>query len=473
MDYLPIFCQLHHKDCLLVGGGDIAERKARLLLDAGARLTVNACKFSPQFHLWAEQNRVTLVHGEFAPELLAEKWLVIAATDRVEVNALVYQSANQQRIFCNVVDDPKRASFIMPSIIDRSPIMVAISSGGKAPVLARLLREKLEAMLPQHLGQLARLAGNLRLRVKRQFSAMTARRRFWEKLLSHDRLAQSLANDDQTQANQLVEQLFSTPLEDRGEVILVGAGPGDAGLLTLKGLQQIQQADVVIYDRLVSDEVMNLVRRDAERIFVGKRAGHHCVPQEQINQILLEQAQQGKRVVRLKGGDPFIFGRGGEELETLSGSGIPFSVVPGITAASGCSAYSGIPLTHRDHAQSVRLVTGHAKTDGQLDWDNLAAEKQTLVFYMGLSQAGEIQQQLIRHGMSSETPVALVENGTSRRQRVVSGELSQLALLSQQVSSPSLIIVGSVVSLREKLNWFSSQEQTNQNMQQKQAEQVG
>lgn len=473
MDYLPIFCQLHHKDCLLVGGGDIAERKARLLLDAGAWVTVNACEFSPQFHLWAEQNRITLVHGEFAPELLAEKWLVIAATDRVEVNALVYQSANQQRIFCNVVDDPKRASFIMPSIIDRSPIMIAISSGGKAPVLARLLREKLEAMLPQHLGQLARIAGNLRQRVKRQFSAMTARRRFWEKLLSHDRLAQSLANDDQTQANQLVEQLFSTPLEDRGEVVLVGAGPGDAGLLTLKGLQQIQQADVVVYDRLVSDEVMNLVRRDAERIFVGKRAGHHCVPQDQINQILLEQAQQGKRVVRLKGGDPFIFGRGGEELETLSDSGIPFSVVPGITAASGCSAYSGIPLTHRDHAQSVRLVTGHAKADGQLDWANLAAEEQTLVFYMGLSQASEIQQQLIRQGMSSETPVALVENGTSRRQRVVSGELSQLALLSQQVSSPSLIIVGSVVSLREKLNWFSSQEQTNPNIQQEQAEQAG
>ncbi|MCB5324616.1 siroheme synthase CysG [Yersinia intermedia] len=458
MDYFPIFCQLQHKACLLVGGGEVAERKARLLLDAGAVITVNACEFTLQFHHWAEQGLLTLVCGEFVPDLLAEKWLVIAATDQVAVNALVYQSANLQRVFCNVVDDPKRTSFIMPSIIDRSPIMIAISSGGKAPVLARLLREKLEAMLPQHLGQLAQLAGNLRQRVKQHFTAMADRRRFWEKLLTHDRLAQSLANDDQVQIEQHIEHLFNAPLSDRGEVILVGAGPGDAGLLTLKGLQQIQQADVVVYDRLVSDEVMNLVRRDAERIFVGKESGYHCVPQESINQLLLQQAQQGKRVVRLKGGDPFIFGRGGEELETLAEAGIPFSVVPGITAASGCSAYSGIPLTHRDHAQSVRLITGHAKKDTQLDWANLAAEKQTLVFYMGLSQAGEIQRQLIQHGMPTTTPVALVENGTSRHQRVVSGELSQLGLLSQQVNSPSLIIVGSVVRLREKLNWFSSAE---------------
>ena len=458
MDYLPIFCQLQHKACLLVGGGEIAERKARLLLDAGALLTVNACAFSPQFHEWAALGRVRLVEGEFSAALLAEKWLVIAATDRIEVNALVYQCANQQRVFCNVVDDPKRASFIMPSIIDRSPIMVAVSSGGKAPVLARLLREKLEAVLPQHLGKLAQLGGSLRQRVKRHFTGTGARRRFWEKLFAHDRLAQSLANDDLVLAERQIEQLFNCPADESGEVVLVGAGPGDAGLLTLKGLQQIQQADVVVYDRLVSDEVMTLVRRDAERIFVGKRAGHHCVPQEQINRILLEQAQQGKRVVRLKGGDPFIFGRGGEELETLADANIPFSVVPGITAASGCSAYSGIPLTHRDHAQSVRLVTGHAKSDGGLDWATLAAGQQTLVFYMGLTQAADIQRQLIAHGMPATTPVALVENGTSCRQRVIEGELNQLGMLAQQATSPSLIIVGSVVGLRSKLNWFSSQE---------------
>ncbi|WP_411704253.1 siroheme synthase CysG [Edaphovirga cremea] len=461
MDYLPIFCQLQQKACLLVGAGEVAERKARLLLNAGAELTVNATAFSAQFEHWAENGDLTLVRGPFAANLLAEKWLVIAATDRVEVNALVYQTANQMRVFCNVVDDPKRASFIMPSIIDRSPIMVAVSSGGKAPVLARLLREKLEATLPQHLGKLAQIAGSLRQRVKQQFSLGSSRRRFWEALFNHDRLAQSLANHDKHQSEQHIERLFSQPIAQQGEVVLVGAGPGDAGLLTLKGLQQIQQADVVVYDRLVSDEIMNLVRRDAERIFVGKRAGHHCVPQDEINQILVQQAQQGKRVVRLKGGDPFIFGRGGEELETLAPAGIPFSVVPGITAASGCSAYSGIPLTHRDHAQSVRLVTGHAKTEGCLDWDNLAGGKQTLVFYMGLSQAGEIQRQLIDHGMPASMPVALVENGTTPRQKVVTGELSQLALLSQQVVSPSLIIVGSVVALREKMNWFASLNQVN------------
>lgn len=286
---------------------------------------------------------------------------------------------------------------------------------------------------------------------------MAERRRFWEKLFANDRIAQSLANNDPAAIHSQTETLFSTPLDNQGEVVLVGAGPGDAGLLTLKGLQQIQQADIVVYDRLVSDDVMKLVRRDADRVFVGKRAGYHCVPQEEINQILLREAQSGKRVVRLKGGDPFIFGRGGEELETLCEAGIPFSVVPGITAASGCSAYSGIPLTHRDYAQSVRLVTGHLKSSGEeLDWASLAAEKQTLVFYMGLNQAPAIEKNLLACGMPSETPCALVEKGTATTQKVVQGTLEQLAALAQQVQSPSLIIVGRVVGLREKLNWFSN-----------------
>lgn len=456
MDHLPIFCQLRGRDCLLVGGGDVAERKARLLLDAGARLTVNALEYVPQFRVWAEAGALTLAEGEFNPSLLDTSWLAIAATDNDAVNQQVSEAAESRRIFCNVVDAPKAASFIMPSIIDRSPLMVAVSSGGTSPVLARLLREKLESLLPLHLGQVAHYAGQLRARVKKQFATIAERRRFWEKLFSHDRLAQSLANQDKIAIEQVTEQLLTEPLDHRGEVVLVGAGPGDAGLLTLKGLQQIQQADVVVYDRLVSDDIMNLVRRDADRVFVGKRAGYHCVPQDEINQILLREAQQGKRVVRLKGGDPFIFGRGGEELETLCNAGIPFSVVPGITAASGCSAYSGIPLTHRDYAQSVRLVTGHLKTGGELDWENLAAEKQTLVFYMGLNQAGNIQDNLITYGMPADMPVALVENGTAIKQRVVSGVLSQLSELAQRVESPALIIVGRVVGLRDKLNWFSS-----------------
>jgi len=454
VDHLPIFCQLRGRACLLVGGGDVAERKARLLLDAGAQLTVNALTFIPQFTAWAAEGMLTLVEGEFSETLLDECWLAIAATDNDAVNQRVSDAAEARRIFCNVVDAPKEASFIMPSIIDRSPLMVAISSGGTSPVLARLLREKLESLLPQHLGHVAKFAGQLRSRVKRHFATMSERRRFWEKLFVNDRLAQSLANQNMVAVESITEQMLNEPLDNRGEVVLVGAGPGDAGLLTLKGLQQIQQADVVVYDRLVSDEIMNLVRRDADRVFVGKRAGYHCVPQEEINQILLREAQSGKRVVRLKGGDPFIFGRGGEELETLCHASIPFSVVPGITAASGCSAYSGIPLTHRDYAQSVRLVTGHLKTGGELDWANLAAEKQTLVFYMGLNQAAAIQEQLIAHGMQADMPVALVENGTSVQQRVVSGTLSELGELAQQVKSPSLIIVGRVVALRDKLKWF-------------------
>lgn len=456
MDHLPIFCQLQGRACLLVGGGDVAERKARLLMEAGARVTVNALDFSPQFHVWAEQGMITLVQGEFDAALLDVCWLAIAATDNDVVNQQVSESCESRRIFCNVVDAPKQASFIMPSIIDRSPLMVAVSSGGTSPVLARLLREKLEAILPLHLGKIASYAGTLRGRVKANFKTMAERRRFWEKFFTNDRLAQYLANEDKQAVDKETKSMFATPLDHRGEVVLVGAGPGDAGLLTLKGLQQIQQADVVVYDRLVSDDIMNLVRRDADRIFVGKRAGYHCVPQEEINQILLREAQSGKRVVRLKGGDPFIFGRGGEELETLCDGGIPFSVVPGITAASGCSAYSGIPLTHRDYAQSVRLITGHLKTGGELDWENLAAEKQTLVFYMGLNQAPAIQEKLIQYGMSAEMPVALVENGTAVKQRVVSGILSELGELSTQVESPALIIVGRVVALRDKLNWFSN-----------------
>ncbi|MGE6294977.1 siroheme synthase CysG [Aeromonas media] len=455
MDYLPIFCRLDNKPVLLVGGGEVAERKARLLLDAGAHLTVVAPELDPELAELAANGSIEWLAGEFAPAQLTGKWLVVAATDRREVNALVYQSANQARIFANVVDDPKRSSFIMPSIIDRSPLMVAISSGGKAPVLARLLREKLEALLPQHLGAIAAFAGSLRERVKARFASMGERRRFWERLLGADRLGQALARGDSASASQLADSLFADESQTGGEVVLVGAGPGDPGLLTLHALRQMQQADVVVYDRLVSDEVMALVRRDAKRIFVGKQAGNHCVPQEGINQLLLDEAKKGQRVVRLKGGDPFIFGRGGEELETLVGSGIGFQVVPGITAASGCAAYAGIPLTHRDHAQSVRFVTAHGKGGARdLDWPLLAKDKQTLVFYMGLSSCAVIREQLLTHGKGGDTPVALIERGTQPSQRVIRGTLNELPELAVGVESPALIMVGSVVTLADQLAWF-------------------
>ncbi len=454
MDYLPIFCQIKGRDCLLVGAGEVAERKARLLLSAGAKLVVNALTFTPQFYAWQQQGDVTLIDAPFTNALLDDKWLVIAATHDSELNQTVSCECEQKKIFCNVVDNQELASFIMPSIIDRSPVIVAISSMGKAPVLARLLREKIESLLPIHLGQLASYAGQLRQKVKQFFSSEHQRRRFYEKLLINDRLAQALANKNSQKVTQITNDLFDSKIDNQGEVVLVGAGPGDAGLLTLKGLQQIQLADIVVYDRLVSDDIMNLVRRDATRIFVGKKPGYHCVPQEQINQILLEQAKKGKRVVRLKGGDPFIFGRGGEELEVLLGEHIPFSVVPGITAASGCAAYSGIPLTHRDYAHSIRLITGHVKDGSCLDWQSLAGEKQTLVFYMGLSQAPIIEQNLLKHGMNQDTAVAIVEEGTSVKQKVFTGKLSELTQLAAQAKSPSLIIIGPVVALRQKLSWF-------------------
>ncbi|MFM5838445.1 siroheme synthase CysG [Aeromonas rivipollensis] len=455
MDYLPIFCRLDNKPVLLVGGGEVAARKARLLLDACARLTLVSPTLDPELATLAADSEIEWLATEFEPAQLAGKWLVVAATDRREVNALVYQSANQAGIFANVVDDPKRSSFIMPSIIDRSPLMVAISSGGKAPVLARLLREKLEALLPQHLGAVAAFAGGLRDRVKARFASMGERRQFWERLLGADRLGQALARGDKAAANQLADALFAEDAGAKGEVILVGAGPGDPGLLTLHALRQMQQADVVVYDRLVSDEVIALVRRDARRIFVGKQAGNHCVPQEGINQLLLDEAKKGQRVVRLKGGDPFIFGRGGEELETLVGSGMSFQVVPGITAASGCAAYAGIPLTHRDHAQSVRFVTAHGKGGAQdLDWPLLAKDKQTLVFYMGLSSCAVIREQLLAHGKQGNTPVALIERGTQPSQRVIRGTLDELPALAVGVESPALIMVGSVVTLADKLAWF-------------------
>ncbi|HAU5557326.1 TPA: uroporphyrinogen-III C-methyltransferase [Proteus mirabilis] len=456
MDYFPIFCQLNNKPCLLVGGGEVAERKARLLMDAGAVISVVAPTFTPQFMQWQNEQRLQCFTAEFSVADLADKWLVIAATDNEQVNQLVYQQATEQRIFCNVVDSPKQASFIMPSVIDRSPIMVAISSGGKAPVLARILREKMEQWLPNSLGALAQLAGKLREQVKQRFVTMSARRYFWERFFADKALQAEIDAGRDNGIQQRISTLLAENNQPQGSVVLVGAGPGDAGLMTIKGLQQCQQADVVVYDRLVSDEVMHLVRRDAERIYVGKRAGFHCVPQEEINQILINHAKAGKRVVRLKGGDPFIFGRGSEELEALIEHQILFSVVPGITAASGCTTYAGIPLTHRDYAQSVRFITGHGKGLNDAQWQCIAQDNQTLVFYMGLSKADYIQQMLLNQHMRATMPVAIVEKGTLATQKVVVGQLQQLAEMANSMQSPALIIVGEVVSLNQKLQWFGT-----------------
>ncbi len=461
MEYLPIFADLKQRPCLIVGGGDVAWRKTRMLLKAGAAVRVVAPELNAEFQALVADGKVTLLANEFSPEHLDGVFLAIAATDSKAVNALVYQSANQRQVLVNVVDDTPRCSFIVPSIVDRSPLIVAISSSGKAPVLARLVREKLEALLPQHLGSMARVAGGFRDRLKQSLGSVTERRKFWEQAFN-GRFAELIAAGKEQQAAEVLEQSIHEPTP-QGEIALIGCGPGDAGLLTLRALQLMQQADVVLYDYLVSDEIMELVRRDADLVCVGKRAGHHSVPQDETNRLLVHYAKQGKRVVRLKGGDPFIFGRGGEELEVAAEAGIPFQVVPGITAAAGATAYAGIPLTHRDYAQSAMFITGHCRPDGdELDWSTLARGRQTLVIYMGLMKASHIQQQLLEHQRGADTPVAIIERGTQKQQKVLTGELHQLAELAEGAASPSLIVVGEVVRLSEKLHWFGTQDQASE-----------
>ncbi|PST86848.1 uroporphyrinogen-III C-methyltransferase [Photobacterium iliopiscarium] len=459
MDYLPIFADLKRRPCLVVGGGNSAWRKTRMLLKAGADVGVIATKLNADFTAAIAANQIRFVGDTFSPANLDGIFLAIAATPHKALNALVYQSANQRQVLVNVVDDTQRCSFIVPSIVDRSPIIVAISSSGKAPVLARLLRQKLEATLPQHLGKMATIAGGFRDYLATQLSTFSSRRAFWEQAFN-GRFADLVAVGRHSEAQQALEQQLQQHTSLVGQVALIGAGPGDAGLLTLRGLQLMQQADVVLYDYLVSDEVMALVRRDAELVCVGKKAGFHSVPQEQTNRLIVEYAQQGKRVVRLKGGDPFVFGRGAEELEVLAEAGIDFQVVPGITAAAGATAYAGIPLTHRDYAQTAMFITGHLKPDGkQLDWSTLARGNQTLVIYMGLMKSSHIQQQLLDHGRAPDTPIAIIERGTQATQKVLTGQLHELADLAQHAASPSLIVVGEVVKLSHKLAWFTTKEQ--------------
>ncbi|OJH85616.1 siroheme synthase CysG [Serratia marcescens] len=464
MDYLPIFADLKQRPVLVVGGGDVAARKVSLLQRAGAEIRIVAQSLSPELEQQRQQGRVLWLGKTFDPQQLDDVFLAIAATDDNALNAAVFAEADKRRVLANVVDDQPRCSFIFPSIIDRSPLVVAVSSSGQAPVLARLLREKLEALLPASLGLMAQVAGRWRGQVKQRLASIGERRRFWENTFG-GRFATLVANGQTAQAERQLEQdlhRFATGDEGaQGEIALVGAGPGDVGLLTLRGLQVMQQADVVLYDHLVSGEILDLVRRDAERICVGKRAGAHSVIQEETNRLLVELAQQGKRVVRLKGGDPFIFGRGGEELQVAAAAGIPFQVVPGVTAAAGATAYAGIPLTHRDHAQSVTFITGHCRPDGDgLDWADLARARQTLAIYMGTMKAADISQRLIAHGRDASTPVAVISRGTRADQQVQIGTLEQLEYLAQRAPLPALLVIGEVVELHHQIAWFGHRSQT-------------
>ncbi|ELW1648031.1 siroheme synthase CysG [Enterobacter oligotrophicus] len=435
MDFLPLFAAIKERPVLVVGTGEIADRKIAFLHRAGAKVQV-------------------VEDADFAESQIDNVVLVIAATSDRELNRRISEAAQVRHRLVNVVDDPPLCSFIFPSIVDRSPLLVAISSGGNAPVLARLLREKIEALLPPRLGRMAEVAGQFRDRLKARVNTTDGRRRFWDRAF-RGRFASLMAAGNEREAEQVLEASLSQSEPSQGEIILVGAGPGDAGLLTLRGLQVIQQADVVFYDHLVTDAVRELIRRDAEQICVGKRAGEHSVPQHDTNQMLIAAAKAGKTVVRLKGGDPFIFGRGGEELQAAAEAGVPFQVVPGITAASAVTAYAGIPLTHRDYAQSVTFVTGHYKADSTpFDWSHLARSRQTLAIYMGTMKAADISEQLIQHGREATTPVAVISRGTRVDQTVATGTLQDLAHLAKDAPMPALILVGEVVRLHSTLAWF-------------------
>ncbi len=457
MDIFPISLKLQQQPCLIVGGGRIAYRKALLLQKAGAIISVISPEIEPELLNIVDQTQGQYLKISFDTTLQLRAYrLVIAATDDAKTNQQVFEACEAENVLVNSVDDPPHCRFMVPAIVDRSPLVVSIATNGASPVLARQIRTQLEAAVPQGMGKLAEFSGKWRSRVKAKITNPDERRIFWEDLYVSP-LKEQVFNEHIAEADQLIEQALIEWQKPKGEVYLVGAGPGDPELLTLKALRLMQQADVVIYDRLVSQPIMDLCRRDAEKIYVGKARSNHAVPQEGINALLVKYAHEGKRVCRLKGGDPFIFGRGGEEIQELFEAGIAFQVVPGITAASGCSAYAGIPLTHRDYAQSVRFLTGHLKEGSpELPWHELVYENQTLVLYMGLVGLEKICEKLIAHGQRPNMPVALISKGTTPEQKVVVGTLADIAskVTEHQIHAPTLTIIGEVVRLREQLQWL-------------------
>lgn len=471
MDSLPIFMKIKGARCVVVGGGEVALRKVTMLLKADAAVEIVSPTLCEALADLVKSGVIQHLQTAFDQSHLNGATLVIAATDDEVINAQISEAAKASNIPVNVVDAPALCTFTMPSIVDRSPVVIAISSNGAAPVLARLIRAKIETMVPASYGRLAKLAGAFREAVKAKFATTQARRIFWEQTFQGP-IAELVFSGQEEAAKQALENALEAneTAQPTGEVYLVGGGPGDPDLLTFRALRLMQQCDVCVYDKLVSKEVMELVRRDAELMYVGKARDQHTLPQDEINQLLVRLAKQGKRVLRLKGGDPFIFGRGGEEIETLMENDVPFQVVPGITAANGVSTYAGIPLTHRDYAQSCLFTTGHLKPkdvenkDGQnehtvaLDWPALVRPNQTVVIYMGLVGLDQICAQLIKHGLDASTPAAVVQQGTTPKQRVVVGDLSNLAakVAAAELKPPCLIIIGQVVKLREKLAWFEA-----------------
>ncbi len=463
MDYYPVFMNLRGRRVLVVGGGEVAARKVDLVYSAGAHVVVVAPWLGAELEARLGRGEIEHVARRWVSGDVANSTLVVAATDDPGVHECISVYCQRLGIPVNVVDDTPLCSVITPAMVDRSPIQIAISSAGVAPVLARRLRAWIEAAVPPGYGRLAGLAARFRDTVKARFASVDERRRFWERILEGPVADLVYADRDDDAAARLAREIEAphAPGDTAGSVALVGAGPGDPDLLTFRALRLMQQADVVLYDRLVSDGVLELTRRDAEKVYVGKRRSNHHLTQDRINAELIRLARAGKRVVRLKGGDPFIFGRGGEEIGELMEAGIDFQVVPGITAAAGCAAYAGIPLTHRDHAQSVQFITAHLREGGvDLDWSGLVRPGNTLAVYMGLSGVRELCARLIEHGRGADTPAALIQQGTLPDQRVFVGSLASLPDLidAHDVQAPTLIIVGEVVSLHRQLQWYRPEE---------------
>ncbi len=460
MDNLPVFLRVDGKRAAVAGGGSAAARRTETLARAGARVAVYAEGLDDEFRAL---RGVAFEHVPREPERSDLEACVVCyiATGDAETDARTAGRLKGATALINVADQPDLCDFIAPSIVDRSPLVIAISTGGASPMLGRLLRSRLESQLPAAYGRLVAFMGKARAAVAAKLESVDSRRRFWERVIDSPIAEMVLANNETSAESALTNELgraAAEPGASVGEVYLVGAGPGEADLLTFRALQLMQKADVVVYDRLVSPSVVDLARREAERIYVGKRRDDHTLPQEEISALLVRLARQGKRVLRLKGGDPFIFGRGGEEIETLADHAIPFQVCPGITAASACAAYSGIPLTHRDHAQTCVFVTGHAK-DGpiDLDWDAVIRPNQTVAIYMGLSQIEGLTRAFVEHGADPELPAAVIENGARPTQRVVTATLRSIAAEARVAGlrGPTIIIVGTVVTLRDKLNWYA------------------
>lgn len=461
MRYLPIFADLCNKPVLVVGNSYIAARKVEILLQTKANIKIIGKNFCDILKNLIDEKKIKLISTSFKEKYLLKVFLVIAATNNVE-NKKIYKLATNNFKLINVVDDQPKCSFIFPSIVNRSPLIIAISSDGKSPVLTKIIKEKLESLLPHYLGYAAQIAGNWRNKIKKNIKNLSDRRKFWESLFNNNFLSQ-ISSGNIHQGEKIIQNHLNKYKEKKiGEIILVGAGPGHPDLLTLRALQIIQTADIILYDHLVSNEILNLVRKDSKKVYVGKQAGKIIFNQKKINKMMIKLAYLGNRVIRLKGGDPFIFGRGGEELEEIKQANIKFQVVPGITSGIGISSYSGIPLTHRKYSRNIIFLTGNFsnKKNGNLF---SCIKDQTIVIYMGKKNILYIVDSLIQKGLSCQTPVALISKGTTIEQKILIGKIENMEKLSKLLSTPLILIIGQVVKLHNKLNWFQNFSDKNNN----------